>query len=332
MIRPPWKKALCIGLRYGNLRKIHEDLELTGAHNDPERMRKLLVDHYEYKEEDIVILRDDNGLEPTKDLITKKMQDLVRGAQPGDHFVFHFSGHGSQVDAIADPNEIDGRDEVIWPYDVKLDIDDNGQLRVQNFIRDDDIKRYLVDRLPPRVRLALVFDCCHSGTAADLPYNFHFNVDEGNFIQEESPRRIILARGSSPYGGCTPIDHGFITESGMPEVRAVTVKPTFTRQYSAPSGFDTPADVTSWAACMDDQLGFDCPITGGLFIQLFTCILDCNPAQTHRNFLETLTMELAHQCKSYNLNTKDGEICVIPRPQLGSLRHSREILDTLFVL
>ena len=40
----------------------------------------------------------------------------MRGAQPGDAFFFHFSGHGSRV-KDTDGDEADGWDETICPVD-----------------------------------------------------------------------------------------------------------------------------------------------------------------------------------------------------------------------
>ncbi|KAH9922517.1 uncharacterized protein B0H18DRAFT_514472 [Fomitopsis serialis] len=61
------------------------------------------------------------------------MRNLLEGAQAGDHFVFHFSGHGDQVPNL-DGTEDDGLDEIIWPVDVELAPD--GTV-AGNFIKDD---------------------------------------------------------------------------------------------------------------------------------------------------------------------------------------------------
>ena len=75
-----------------------------------------------------------------------------------ERYFFGFSGHGTQ---IKDENgdEIDGMDEVICP----LDFEKNGP------ITDDTLHHILTNALPKSSRLSMVFDCCNSGSAMDLP-------------------------------------------------------------------------------------------------------------------------------------------------------------------
>lgn len=42
--------------------------------------------------------------------------------------------------------------------------------RQGGMISDDDLRRILVQDLPKDCRLTVILDCCHSGTALDLPY------------------------------------------------------------------------------------------------------------------------------------------------------------------
>ncbi|KAJ3491304.1 hypothetical protein NLI96_g804 [Meripilus lineatus] len=93
-------------------------------------------------------LRNGDDFAPTRDNILAAMENLVSDAQPGDRFVFH----------------------LIYPSDIVNPFDD---AKVSNFIMDDvacnsDLQ-VLLDKLPPKSRLVMIFDCCHSGTAADLP-------------------------------------------------------------------------------------------------------------------------------------------------------------------
>ena len=59
-------------------------------------------------------------------------------------------------------DEADGLDETILP----LDHEDAGQ------IIDDELLQRLVLPLPKGCKLTALMDCCHSGTALDLPYIF----------------------------------------------------------------------------------------------------------------------------------------------------------------
>jgi hypothetical protein len=81
------RKALCIGINY-----VGQKAELRGCINDARNMQKFLMQHYSYKDQDMVVLTDDNKdprSVPTKDNIVRAMQWLVQGAQPNDSLFFH---------------------------------------------------------------------------------------------------------------------------------------------------------------------------------------------------------------------------------------------------
>lgn len=71
------------------------------------------------------------------------------------------SGHGGQQRAT-EGDEEDGYDETIYPLDHKT----------AGIIVDNDMNRILVQPLPRGCRLTAIFDCCHSGSALDLPYMY----------------------------------------------------------------------------------------------------------------------------------------------------------------
>jgi len=154
------KKALCIGINYHGTPQ-----ELHGCINDAKNVRKFLVHHWGYKAEDIVLLTDDSSNPrsiPTRVNIIDAMRWLVKDSHPHDSLFFHYSGHGSQVKDL-DGDEIDGRDEVIMPFDY----------RRAGHISDDLMHDLMVRPLPIGCRLTAVFDSCHSGSILDLPYLYH---------------------------------------------------------------------------------------------------------------------------------------------------------------
>ncbi|KAK0461836.1 caspase domain-containing protein [Desarmillaria tabescens] len=151
------KKALCIGINYRG-----QPHELKGCINDARHIRDFLMHHWGYKPEDIVMLTDDSTnprSQPTRKNMLDGMRWLVKNAQPHDSLFFHYSGHGGQT-KDQDGDEVDGYDEVIFPVDFKR----RGQ------IIDDEMHSIMVKPLPAGCRLTALFDCCHSGTALDLPY------------------------------------------------------------------------------------------------------------------------------------------------------------------
>uniref|UniRef100_A0ACD5YF27 Uncharacterized protein n=1 Tax=Avena sativa TaxID=4498 RepID=A0ACD5YF27_AVESA len=99
---------------------------------------------------------------PTRSNILVAMRWLVHDCSSGDSLVFHFSGHGNQVEDD-DGDELDDEDETICP----LDWEQSGD------IRDDEINEILVRPLVHGVRLHAFIDACHSGTVLDLPNLCH---------------------------------------------------------------------------------------------------------------------------------------------------------------
>src|SRR5262245_46089463 len=55
----------------------------------------------------------------TKAAIITALRDMVSASSPGDHLLFHYSGHGSQVKS-ADLHEPDGLDECLCPVNFSF--------------------------------------------------------------------------------------------------------------------------------------------------------------------------------------------------------------------
>ncbi|KAH9855341.1 peptidase C14 [Lenzites betulinus] len=323
------KKALLIGIEYSTtLKEIDPVWELRGAHEDPKTLRQLLIDVYGYKDEDITVLVDEPDLEqdawPTRKNILAAMRELVEGAQPGDCFVFSFSGHGSQV-TNEDGTEEDGLDETLIPVDAILDRETNS---FENYIKDDDVRKIIVDSLPSGARCVMIFDCCHSGTASDLP-----NVFSDGFTSPCSPLTTFAPR--SPWktrAQSTDMEQINVQHTAA---RASTQfawmkgRHTRTRSNTMPPQSPGP-DVTSWSACMDSQVTYG-GRKGGFFIKAFTDALRIDPHQTHAELLQSVRRELAKYSAAHNMRmtqrgkatgTPAPEPVTSPRAQLASLRQS----------
>ena len=140
-------------------------------------MSSFLHENFGYHRDDMVILTDDQQhpmSQPTKQNILRALHWLVKDALPNDSLFFSLlwqvasrficalltlAGHGGQTKDL-DGDEEDGYDEVIYPVDF----------RQVGHIVDDEMHRILVQPLQAGVRLTVIFDSCHSGTALDLPY------------------------------------------------------------------------------------------------------------------------------------------------------------------
>ncbi|KAL4251151.1 peptidase C14B family protein [Abortiporus biennis] len=184
------KKALCIGINY-----FGQPNQLSGCVNDAKNVKKFLMRHHHYRENDIVLLVDDspNPREhPTKANILDAMHWLVRGACENDSLFLHYSGHGGQV-KDRDGDEVDGYDEVIMPLDY----------RRAGVLIDDLMHTILVKSLPEGCRLTALFDSCHSGSALDLPYLYHTNGRiKGSQVKPKHVRLKATNADVISWSGC----------------------------------------------------------------------------------------------------------------------------------
>ena len=149
------RRALLIGINYPN-----SEAPLQGCWNDVKDIENFIRD---YGFEDIRVLtdEDDSPEWPTRDNMLDAMEWLVEDVQPGDSLFFHFSGHGSQQQDLSGDEE-DGLDETLQPCDFEEAGD----------IVDDDLFEILVRPLAEGAKLTAILDCCHSGSALDLHYQY----------------------------------------------------------------------------------------------------------------------------------------------------------------
>ena len=123
--------------------------DLRGCVHDVASMR-VLLGHNDFSVMHVRSLIDEQA---TKERILASLTQMVTNMKEGDHGVFHFSGHGSQV-PCGEGDEPDGLDEVLCPYDF----DWSG-----TYIKDEGL-REILSRLDGGATLDVLLDCCHSGT------------------------------------------------------------------------------------------------------------------------------------------------------------------------
>jgi metacaspase-1 len=143
-------KALVVGI---NRYKDFPLDALRGCVNDANDMRGWLTDPRRVPPPTVTTLCDEQA---TKSAIDSALNDMIASASAGDHLLFYFSGHGSQ---ILSKSEDDYLDEVLCPHDFKY----NGEFA----ILDDDIARWL-ETLPAGVSMTVVADACCSGDIKQL--------------------------------------------------------------------------------------------------------------------------------------------------------------------
>ncbi|KIP02776.1 hypothetical protein PHLGIDRAFT_37751 [Phlebiopsis gigantea 11061_1 CR5-6] len=153
------KSALCIGISYRD----REGRPLAGTLRDVEIFSELLTERFGY---DVAVMRDDGDdrvslTHPNRKNMLAAIDKLAAGAKEGDHIVFFYAGHGDQLSNTPGiEHERDQKDEAIVPSDYQPG-------KPKTYILDDDIRSRLVNPIVEQAaHIVLVFDCCHSGTAA----------------------------------------------------------------------------------------------------------------------------------------------------------------------
>ena len=165
------KKALLVGVN----RYPAPINSLRGCLNDVAQVRALVESRLAFPPTAVRTLTDAAA---TTAAIVAGLRWLVKGAAAGDVLLFHYSGHGSQVDDRNGDELDDNLDEIICPFDLDWD---------QPFT-DDNLYAILKD-LPAGANLSVILDCCHSGTGLR---------DLGDPWLRHSPRFLDPPQGSVP--------------------------------------------------------------------------------------------------------------------------------------
>jgi metacaspase-1 len=143
MTRPPRGISLHVGVDRVDPDHYGSAMELPSCENDAEEMRSL-ADGLGY----------DSVLLVNEDATTAGFTSFIRSAadtlSAGDALMLTFSGHGSQVPNTSGDSEADLRDETLCFYDRML--------------VDDEFYALLAE-LREGVRVHVILDSCHSGTA-----------------------------------------------------------------------------------------------------------------------------------------------------------------------
>jgi hypothetical protein len=166
---------------------------LRGCVNDSTNMAKLFQEHgYE-----CTTLLDNQA---TKQNIITALKTLTADLTEADTFVFHYSGHGSQVPCLAS-DEIDNLTEILCPYDL---INTDGSWTT-NFITDDELCAIL-GNIPAHVECFL--DCCHSGTATrDIRPNVinRYIQSPTDQVLKHTPFNVVRGSNIISWSGCMDI-------------------------------------------------------------------------------------------------------------------------------
>ncbi|KAK3936522.1 peptidase C14 [Diplogelasinospora grovesii] len=290
----PRKKALIIGINYAG-----SNHELNGCWNDALNVRDFLVNERGFSPDpsDMVVMTDERKNQgtpfyPTTHNMMAAFQWLSSYNRPGDIVWLSYSGHGGQV-RDPDGDRESGFDDTICPVDFER----SGQ------INSDTLHRSIVSPMHPQARLTILFDCCHSGSACELPFVFRpdaqGNVNmvdtvkkgmglvraaqgllEGGFSMNKINDAKMLLGGATDFfnslrykgGSSSKVDRDGLAEEKFEEHWETEGK-----------------DVWMFSGCRDDQTSADATIAGnatGAMSWAFLRTMREDPNQSYANVLQ----------------------------------------------
>jgi hypothetical protein len=262
-------RALCVGIN--EFESLPQTSWLNGCVNDANDIAKALRP-LGFTARATTVLTDAGA---TKKAVMTALTTLVDTAKAGDHLIFTFSSHGTQVpNEPGGDDEPDGLDEAFACHDIRQKGD---QWDRDTVIVDDELHDLLA-RVPAGVLFEVLLDTCHSGTGLkDL---------------EEIMQAQLLGR--KPRFLPPP------TRKGLEQTRALralapTGRPDRRALVELTKSRSTASKPVLFAACKSGQTASDATFGGrsnGAFTYLFLKALKDQPAATRADLLRAVTVGL----------------------------------------
>lgn len=127
--------------------------DLEGSKNDALAMQSLIVSKFGFDNKNIDTLFDQQA---TRKAILDGINDLLSKSAPGDIAFIYYAGHGSEMyNSLS--FESDKKDQTIVPNNATWD-------KTVSDIRDKELSRIFTRFIDKKVKLTVIFDCCHSGS------------------------------------------------------------------------------------------------------------------------------------------------------------------------
>lgn len=255
--------------------------------------RDMLIDHYGYQSENIVMMTDNLSRRennyPTKHNIMTQLRELVKKAElHGDdkvHLTITYSGHGIQV-RDTNGDEKDKKDEALLPVDYEKGV-----------ITDDEFKRVVINPIAnnSNVKLTLIMDCCHSGSICDLRVDY-LCTDDKRYKRVRNlavrgdpfnkPTRHVPFKTKKAKNKQFNYSKFYNTINGKQHRKldsAYTVNPKYSQ---------TKADIVMISGCMDKQTSADAFEAGrniGAMSHALHVVLKAHKYKiSHRNLVNNL--------------------------------------------
>ena len=186
-------KVILFGLNYNGTQH-----QLNGCINDTTLMKNCQESYLEVPSKNIEVYTDETTIKPTKTNMIRILKEAIAKVNDGKYHTLwiHYSGHGTHYwDENGDENIVNdggvGMDEALCPLDNTL-------------LLDDELNE-LFGTIKQNKMLVCIFDCCHSGTALDLPY--HFSYRNGVISQENISGSNKIKCNAILLSGCKDIQY-----------------------------------------------------------------------------------------------------------------------------
>ena len=249
------KRALLIGINY-----INSNAELQGCMNDIENIYKLLLNKYQYKSENVMLMTDKTKIKPTKNNIIKYLTQLIQNSNADnttDTLYFHYSGHGTNILDTMDQDEIDNFDECLVPIDY-----------AKNGLIVDDVIRKIVKQLNPAKKIIMIVDACNSGSIVDLKYEVDCQSVQHSVSLDDENNTENNNENNTENNTENNDD-----QSQQNEDDYLYHDWTYDFQLSQYNNYSTNANIFSLSGCRDDQLSADAYINNKFQGALTHCFI-----------------------------------------------------------
>lgn len=248
---------------------------LSGCVRDVELVRDLLVDRFGFRQEDVLVLANEQATHAA--IVRSFHERLIERAGPATEAVVWFSGHGSRVpdQSGATAAEIEGKDSTLLAYDSRAQGEDGAF-----DISDDEIDSLLAALTGKTRRITVVTDACHSGGATR---GLHDPLE---------PR----VRGVDDGG--RPVDRERLEKSFWPKDVPLLDDAAPAMQGSAPG-------YVHIAACAPTQLAVEIDVEaddgtpqshGALTFFLVQRLRDAQPGTSYRRIADDVSVRVSTAC------------------------------------
>jgi metacaspase-1 len=229
-------------------------------------------------------------------------------SEPGARCFLHYSGHGGQIEDV-DGNRTTGLDDSIVP----VDYEQRGQ------ISSTLLHEHLVTNMAPNCTLFIVMDCCHSGSAVELPFVYRSDAD-GNVSLLDNLRqgaRLVGEASDLISGGFSYRKIGEAQElfagatsffRGLGHIGEQQEEGLDAGEFAGQYGSEQKV-VTMFSGCRDDQTSADARIAGESCGAMTWAFLETMKRESNPTYIQVSSLHLLLLCVCGSANRRDCRRC-----------------------